>query len=73
MASRRAPSSSARWPPTRRGRALWVGSGQSHPQMGIWATWMGDDWDEGFSSLQLGIGIYRSTSPEFLSALLELG
>ncbi|KAM1512572.1 hypothetical protein ACFX1Z_024115 [Malus domestica] len=73
MASRRPPFSAARRPLTCRGRALWVGSSQSRPQLGMWPTWMGDDWDDGFSSLRLGIGICRSTSPESLSALLELG
>ncbi|KAM1731904.1 hypothetical protein ACFX11_017726 [Malus domestica] len=59
--------------PGYRGRALWVGSGQSHPSLRLWPTWMGGDWDEGFSLLGLGIGTCRSTSPESLSALLELG
>ncbi|TQD98980.1 hypothetical protein C1H46_015450 [Malus baccata] len=37
-----------------------VGSGQSCPSLGLWLAWMGGDWDEGFSSRRLGIGICKA-------------
>ncbi|KAM1310118.1 hypothetical protein PS2_006737 [Malus domestica] len=38
MTSRQALSSAAHRPPTCRGQALWVGSGQSCPPLGLWQT-----------------------------------